>query len=156
MGDRQKDQVPEVRWQKYYFSGQFTSYLQKEGIWREFSSRYTPYQNDVAKRKNQKIEQAARAMLEEKSMPKFYWAEVVRTTVYLQIQTSTSGAQVSLHDIYFGSKPNLTHLRVFGSITYVNVPKEKQKKFGPEIRVVHTQMNIRVLNVITTEPKRHQ
>ena len=40
---------------KEYFSDHFSSYLQKEGIWRR----------------------AARAMCEEKHIPKFYWAEAV-------------------------------------------------------------------------------
>ena len=35
---------------------------------------------------------------------------------------------MSAHELYFGTKPNLRHLRVFGSITYVHVPKEKQRK----------------------------
>ena len=63
---------------KEYFSDQFLSYLQKEGIQREFSYRYTPEHNGVAEWKNQTIEEAALAMLEEKHLAKFYWAEVVR------------------------------------------------------------------------------
>ena len=35
---------------------------------------------------------------------------------------------MSAHGQYFGRKPNLRHLRVFGSIVYVHVPKEKQGK----------------------------
>ena len=53
------------------------------GIQREFSCKYTPEQNGVAERKNRLVVEAAQAMLEEKSMPKFYWAEAVRTTVYI-------------------------------------------------------------------------
>mgnify|MGYP000087715863 CR=1 FL=1 len=52
-------------------------------IRRKFSCRYTPEQNGVAKRKNRSIVEAAQAMLEEKILPKFYWAEAVRTTVYI-------------------------------------------------------------------------
>ena len=69
----------------------------------------------------------ARAMLEEKHMPKIYWAEAVRTAVYLQNRTSANGG-VSPHELYFGKKPNLAHLRIFGSIAYVHVPKEKRRK----------------------------
>ena len=36
----------------------------------------------MAERKNRMIVEAARAMLEEKSLPKFYWAEAVRTVVH--------------------------------------------------------------------------
>ena len=66
---------------KEKFSGEFNCYLQQMGIRREFSCRYTPEQNGVAERKNRLVVEVARAMLEEKSLPKFYWAEVVRTTV---------------------------------------------------------------------------
>ena len=60
-------------------------------------------------------------------MPKFYSAKAIRTAVYLQNQTSTNGG-VSPHELYFGKKPNLAHLRVFGSVVYVHVPKEKWRK----------------------------
>ena len=35
---------------------------------------------------------------------------------------------MSAHELYFGRKPNLQHLRVFYSIAYVHVPKEKRRK----------------------------
>ena len=38
----------------------------------------------MTERKNWLIVEAAQAMLEEKSLPKFYWPEAVRTTVYIQ------------------------------------------------------------------------
>jgi hypothetical protein len=53
------------------------------------------------------------------------WAEAVRTTVYIQ---NRSRDKVSAHERYFGTKPNLRHLRVFGSIAYEHIPKEKRKK----------------------------
>ena len=53
------------------------------------------------------------------------WAEAVRTAVYIQ---NLIGEKVSVHELYFGTKPNLRHLRVFGSIAYVHVPKEKWRK----------------------------
>jgi hypothetical protein len=64
-------------------------------------------------------------MLEEKSLPRFYWAEAVRTAVYIQ---NRIGDRVSTHERYFGMKPDLRHLRVFGSVAYVHIPKEKRKK----------------------------
>ena len=79
----------------------------------------------MAERKNRSVVEVARAMLEEKSLPKFYWAEAVRTAVYIQ---NRIGDKVSAHELYFGTKPNLRHLRVFGSIAYVHVSKEKRRK----------------------------
>jgi hypothetical protein len=89
---------------KEYFSGQFNGYIQQMEIRHEFSCRYTPEQNGVVERKNRSIVEAARAMLEEKSMPKFYWADAVRTTVYIP---NRIGDKVSAYERYFGTKPNL-------------------------------------------------
>ena len=80
------------------------------GIRREFTYRYTPKQNGVAERKNWSIMEATQAMLEEKSMPKFYWAKAIRTAVYIQNQI---GEKVLAHELYFSN------------IAYVHVPDEK-------------------------------
>jgi hypothetical protein len=119
---------------KEYFSGQFNCYLRQMGIRREFSCRYTLEQSGVAERKNRSIVDAAWVMLEEKSLPKFYWAEAVRTAVYIQ---NRIGDRVSAHERYFETKPDLRHLRVFGSIAYVHIPKEKTEEAGCESRKVH-------------------
>ena len=74
------------------------------GIQREFNCRYMPEQNGMAERKNWSIVEAAWEMLEEKSLPKFYWAEAVRTAIYIQ---NRIGEKVSAHELYFGRKPNL-------------------------------------------------
>ena len=62
-------------------------------------------------------------------MPKFYWAEAVRTAVYIQ---NRIGDKVSTHELYFGRRPNLRHPRIFGSIAYVHVADEKQRKLDPK------------------------
>ena len=82
----------------------------------------------MAEHRNRTLVAVAREMLEEKSMPKFYWAEAIRTTVYIQNRISASGTKVSPHELYFERKPNLAHHRVFGSIAYVHEPDKKQKK----------------------------
>ena len=55
----------------------------------------------------------------------FHDTDVVRTAVYIQ---NRIGDKVSTHELYFGTKPNLRHLRVLGSVAYVHVPKEKRRK----------------------------
>ena len=123
------------------------------GIRREFRCRYTPEQNGVAERKNRTIVEAARAMLEEKSLPKFYGAEALTTAVYIQNRIRD---KVSAHELYFGTKPNLRHLRVFGSIAYVHVPKEKRRKQRPRnVSWSDTRTSRRVISAITLAPKRH-
>ena len=124
------------------------------GIQRKFSCRYRSKQTGVAERKNRSIVEATRAMLEEKSLPKFYWAEAVRTAVYIQNRT---GDKMSAHVLYFETMPNLRHLRVFGSIAYVHVPKEKRRKLDAKAENVFwsaIQTSRRVISVITLAPSK--
>ena len=42
---------------------------------------------------------------------------------------------MSAHELCnFETKPNLRHLRVFGSIAYVHVPKEKRRKLDAKVK----------------------
>jgi hypothetical protein len=34
---------------------------------------------------------------------------------------------------FIGKKPDVSHLRVFGCITYVHVPDEKRSKLNPKV-----------------------
>ena len=80
---------------KEYFSNEFMANLRKEGIRREFLCRHATQQNGVAKRKNQHIVEVARVMMNEKNLPKSYWAEAVNTSIYLMNKCTIS----RVHDI---------------------------------------------------------
>ncbi|KAL3682919.1 hypothetical protein R1sor_000941 [Riccia sorocarpa] len=103
-----------------FLSGAFTTYLSEQGILRQKTCSYSPQQNGVAESKNRHIAEAARAMLNEKNMLRSYWAEAVAVAVYLMNRTPT----VAVHsktplEVFFGSKPDYSHLKVFGCICYV-------------------------------------
>ena len=113
---------------KEYFSDEFNSYLRSKGIRREFSCRHTPQQNGVAKRKNRQIIEVARAMMHEKHMPNFFWAEAASTTVYLMNWCTTDGVQeLTPYEILVGRKPILSHLKVFGSIAHIRTNTNREK-----------------------------
>ena len=116
-----------------YFSNEFSDYLQKNGIQREFTCRYTPQQNGVAEQKNRHVAKIARALMSEKSMPHSYWDEAVSTAVYIMNMTPIA----AIHDVtpeekYTGKKPDVSHLKVFGCIAYVHVPNELRTKLDPK------------------------
>jgi transposase InsO family protein len=64
-----------------YFSNEFIEYLKEHGIQRKYSSSYSPQHNGVVERKNMHIIETTRAMLNEKNLPNYFWAEVVATVV---------------------------------------------------------------------------
>ena len=48
-------------------------------------------------------------MMNEKHMPKSYWAEAAHTAVYLMNWCTTSGVhEVTPHEKYYGRKPDLS------------------------------------------------
>ena len=53
-----------------------------QGTKKEFSAPKTPQQNGVMERKNRVIQEVARVMLNDKSMPKSFWGEAVNTVCH--------------------------------------------------------------------------
>jgi hypothetical protein len=116
-----------------YFSNAFSEYLKEHGIQRKHSCSYSPQQNGVAKRKNMHITEITRAMLNEKNLPYYFWAEAVATIVYIMNRTPTIVVHgMTPKEKFTGKKPIVSHLRVFGCIAYVHVPDEKRSKLNPK------------------------
>ena len=76
------------------------------------------------------ILEVARAMIREKHMPNFYWADAASTTVYLMNRCTTNGVhELTPYEIFVGRKPILSHLKVLGSIVNVRILNANQEKF---------------------------
>jgi hypothetical protein len=107
--------------------------LKEHGIQRKYSCSYSPQQNGVAERKNRHIAEIARAMLNEKNLPNYFWAEALATAVYIMNRTPTAAVHgMTPEEKFTGKKPDVSHLRVFGCIAYVHVPDEKRSKLDPK------------------------
>ena len=78
---------------------------------------------------NQNLLGMARSMLFFKGLNSCYWDEEVHTTVYLRNRSPSSSLDgITPFEAWYGFKPMVKHLRVFGSVCYALVPKEKRKK----------------------------
>jgi hypothetical protein len=112
-----------------YFSKEFNEYLKEHGIQRKYSCSYSPQQNGVAERKNRHIAEITRAMLNEKNLPNYFWAEAVATTVYIMNRTPTAAVHgMTPEEKFTSKKSDVFHFKVFGCIAYVHVPDEKRSK----------------------------
>jgi hypothetical protein len=70
-------------------------------------------------------------MLDDSRLSKMYWAFAVSVGVYLKNRTPTrSVVGKTLYEAWHGSGKNqsLKYLRVFGSLAFVHIPKEKRKE----------------------------
>ena len=72
-------------------------------------------------------------MLQEKNIPQISWAEAAVMAVYLINRCMTEGVHdITAHEKYFGTKLDLSHLKVLVSISFVHVPDEKRRKLNPK------------------------
>jgi hypothetical protein len=68
-------------------------------------------------------------MLSFKRLSSKYWVEAIHTTIYLRNRSPTASLDgITPYEAWFGFKPRVKHLRVFGSVCYALVPKEKRTK----------------------------
>ncbi|KAG8492662.1 hypothetical protein CXB51_010306 [Gossypium anomalum] len=114
-----------------YTSAQFQSLCKDAGIKHQLTNVYTPQQNEVSERKNRSLMDMARCLLFEKNLPKTMWAEAVNTAVYIQNRLPTKAlAHKTPFEAWFGFKPSLAHMKVFGCLCYSQVPAVKRDKLS--------------------------
>ena len=89
-------------------------------ILHNFSTPRTPQQNWVVERKNRSLEELARTMLNESSLPKYFWADAVSTSCYVMNKVLIRPIMKKTpYELFNGRKPNINHLRVFGCSCFV-------------------------------------
>ena len=116
-----------------YISREFEEYCQNVGIQRQLTAAYSPQQNGVAERKNRVIDDMANSMLQEKGMPKSFWAEAVNTAVYILKRSPTKAVpNRTPFEAWFGQKHVISHMKIFGCICYAQVAAQKRTKFDPK------------------------
>jgi len=109
----------------------FECFCNKNDIKHNFSAPRTPQQNGVVERKNRSLEELARTLLNDSKLPKYFWADAVNTTCYVLNHALVRPIlKKTPYELYKGRKPNISHLRVFGSKCFVlNNGKDNIGKF---------------------------
>ncbi|KAG7578454.1 Retrotransposon gag domain [Arabidopsis thaliana x Arabidopsis arenosa] len=111
------------------------TYFLEEGIMHQTSCVYTPQQNGRVERKHRHILNVARSLMFQATLPRQFWGECVMTACHLINRTPSTILQGKTpYQLLFGEVPNITHLRVFGSLCFArNVLRDKDK-FGERSR----------------------
>ena len=118
---------------KEFLNSAFTQYLDDMTIHYETSTVYTPQQNGYIERDNQTVMEMARSLLHAKDLPLKLWAEAVIIAVYLLNRTINSQlGLITPYESWFGTKPSIKHYKIFGSIAWVFVNKERRTKLDPK------------------------
>ena len=104
------------------------NFCKRNGILHETTVPYWPEQNGIAERAIAVFFEMVRCMLHSTEMDLCYWGEAFMYAVHIRSLSPTS----ALNDIvpfhaWYGRKPNVSHLCIFGSVGYVNIPKKTRK-----------------------------
>lgn len=116
-----------------YVSNELKAYCKERGIELSFTVPYNPEMNSIAERLNRTLEEKARTMLIASGTDPKFWNEAILTANYLKNRSPTSAMGERFKsktpaEIWFGQKPVLSHLRIFGSDCYNHIPAAKRSK----------------------------
>nr|GEZ82703.1 hypothetical protein [Tanacetum cinerariifolium] len=109
------------------------TYFAVEGILHQTSVARTPEQNDVDKRWNRTLVEAARTMLSAAKVPLLFWAEVIATACFTQnCSLVIPRHEKTPYHIINYRKPSVKFIHIFGSLCYIirdgeNLDKMKEK-----------------------------
>ena len=108
--------------------------LINERIKHEVSTPYVPQQNGTIERAMRTVCESARAMLHGNNCPTHLWGEAVATAVHIMNRIPCYDMKESPLEIVTGSKPDISHLREFGSKAFVHVRDQQRSKWQPKAK----------------------
>lgn len=118
-----------------FCSATMENYMKQCGIVHQKTNPYTPEQNGLCERYNRSIVEKARCLLFDAKFEKKLWAEAVHTAVYLKNISPAAGLdRRTPFELWTGRKPDVRHIRVFGSLCMMHIPKEKRLKWDKKAK----------------------
>jgi hypothetical protein len=107
-------------------------FLLSNGTQLRMSCPYRSPQNGKVERIIRLVKNAIHTLMIQASLPGRYWAEGLRTTMYLLNRLPTTAIQIVCpHLALFGSAPSYEHLHVFGCTCYPNTTATAPHKLSP-------------------------
>ena len=112
-----------------YMSTDFQTHFRNRGVAVCVTQAYSPEMNAIAERTIRSIIEHASAMLWHASLPIGFWSQAVKCSVFLLNRSPHSALEGKTpFELFFGSKPNLGFLRIFGCRAIAHVPYELRTK----------------------------
>ena len=109
--------------------------LQKAMIDHERTVPGSSQQNAHAEAAIKIVQDMARTLLDSAKLPLKYWPFAITCAVYVinRLPSTTNAGHKSRYEMFYGKKPNLSHLKTFGSVVTKFLPI-KHRKHGDKQR----------------------
>ena len=115
-----------------YVNKRFKITLNKAGIIYQTTALYTKEQNGNAKRINHTLLNKVRCILLNSNLPQYMWGEALLAVTYLYNRTPHSKLGFKTpYKAKNGEKPDITNIKVFGSLVYFKQKRLDLKKLNP-------------------------
>src|SRR6185312_8031625 len=140
-----------------FTNNKFKRLLINSGIIHQLSPAYTHEPNGFIERINRTILNKARSLLFNSNTPLYLWGEAVLAATYLYNRTPHSALNnKTLYELKYNSKPNISNIRVWGSITYYKNKGSNIKKLEPKankgILIGYSQNQYRIWDFNLNKP----
>ena len=119
---------------KEFVNDELQRWCKQNGLEVQMTAPYSPSQNGVAERMNRTLVELARTII--RGCPEFLWEYAIAHSSYIRNRTYTTSLQNKTpYEIRFKQKPNVSHLREFGSPVWVLLQGLKEpRKMEPKSR----------------------
>nr|GEY83494.1 hypothetical protein [Tanacetum cinerariifolium] len=136
------------------------SFCDEKGIYKKFSSPYTPEQNSVAERKNRTLIEAARTMLNGSVLSKHFWTDAVRIACYTQNRSIiVKRHDKTSYEIFRERIPDISHFYMFGCLVFIHNHRDHLGKFDAKADDGYSQdilLSQRLSEFITQEDNKYR
>jgi len=113
-------------------AGKLGTHLATRGIAVQKTAPYAHSQAGKIERYVRTIEEGGQTLLAASGLPMSFWCDAVLSSQYLRnrLPTSTLAVNIMPYEVFRRSKPDVSHLRVWGCQCFVAIPGELREKAG--------------------------
>ena len=113
-----------------YFSNEFNTFCEENGIIHECTAPYTPQHNGVAERKNRTYLEMINSMLVFSKLNFNLWGEALLTACHILNRIPMKKNEISPYELWKGRKPNIGYFKVWGCLAYCKKNEPNRTKLG--------------------------
>ncbi|KAJ9533118.1 hypothetical protein QJQ45_018205 [Haematococcus lacustris] len=113
-----------------YVNQAVREFLSGKGIIHQQTAPYSPQQNGSAERLNRTLFEKGRCLLYSSGLSVNLWPYALRFANYVRNLSLVRGKAGTPWELFWGVRPDLSALRVFGARAYAHVPEHMRSKLG--------------------------
>src|ERR1700761_2373344 len=118
-----------------FIGHRWDNFCSKHGIQQRHMTKNHPQQNGVAECGNCTILEGISSALAESGLPCSFWGECLAAFLHVWncLPASTSNTCSTPYQAWFGTVPDISHLRVWGCRAFVHIQRDKRAKLDPHM-----------------------